>query len=65
MKHATDTRLRCRPTDKNDFNRSRVCDMDKVAIIGATDDGQFARVKAVDHAAEGWIKMRNLHIQML
>ena len=64
-KHATDTRLRCRPTDENDFNVSRVCDMDKVTIIEATDDGEFALVKAVDHAAEGWIKTRNLHIQML
>ena len=64
-KHSTDTRLRHRATNDNDFNGTTVRDTDKVDILETTPDGEFARVRAVDHTAEGWIKTRNLHIQMI
>ena len=64
-RHATCTLLRRRPTDEEDFNGARVQDADEVDILDASSDGDFALVSAAYSGAEGWIKTRNLHVQMV
>lgn len=61
--HDTDTLLRRSGNNEKDFNGKMVRNSDHVTVLETRND--FARIKAVKHAAERWIKFRNLHVQMI
>ena len=61
--HDCETLLRRRGVDEKDFNGASVRNSEQIVVLETC--GDFARIKAVNHAAEGWIKLRNLHVQMM